>query len=164
MLRRLFLLLVVTLGLLVTPVVAGIAKAGAQPVARLSAVRAAAHPGYDRLVFQFAGPLPSVHLVTWVKQVVYDASGKTMVLPGKAFVRVVFKPASAHTSTGQVSVSYSGFVGGVVHLRVLHAVKLAGDFEAVLSFGVGLGQKTRFDAFTLTKPARLIIDFAVPRG
>jgi hypothetical protein len=41
-------------------------------------------------------------------------------------------------------------------------VKLAGNLEAVLPFGVGPGQKTGSDAFTLTRPARLVIDLAVP--
>ncbi|HYA44998.1 MAG TPA: hypothetical protein VED59_05280 [Acidimicrobiales bacterium] len=160
MFRRFALVVAASFGLLVMPVPIGVRLAGAQTVAQLSVVRAAAHPGYDRLVFQFTGTLPATHSVTWVKRVVQDPSGKPIALLGRAFVRIVFNPASAHTTSGQPS--YSGVVPAFVGLQVLCSVKMAGDFEAVLSFGVGLIQKTPLHVFTLTRPTRFVIDFAVP--
>ena len=37
--------------------------AAASPVPRLAALRAASHPGYDRLVFQFSAGLPERRIV-----------------------------------------------------------------------------------------------------
>lgn len=142
--------------------VPGLDQAVAQPVAQLAAVRAAGHPGYDRLVFQFAGPLPAVHSVSWAPRVVADASGKPLSLGGKAFLRVLFTPASAHTDAGRPT--YAGPLPTQFDLPVLRSVKLAGDFEDVLSFGVGLWDKAPLHVFTLTAPPRLVVDITVPAG
>ena len=45
--------------------------------------------------------------------------------------------------------------------NVVHAVN-SGDFEDVLSFGIGLMQRAPFTYFTLTDPQRLVIDIEVP--
>ena len=42
----------------------------------------------------------------------------------------------------------------------LRQVKLAGDFEGVVSFGLGLRRKTGFRVFRLTGPTRIVIDVA----
>jgi hypothetical protein len=147
-------LLAITAGLFVQE------SAAAQPVSQLSAVRAASHSGYDRVVFQFTGPVPPGHSVNWVSEVSRDASGKALPLRGRAFLRVVFKPATARSAAGQPTYKPSPPVQ--FDLPVLRSVKPAGDFENVLSFGVGLRQKTPLHVFTLSAPARLVIDMAVP--
>jgi hypothetical protein len=40
----------------------------------------------------------------------------------------------------------------------LRQVKDAGDFEALVSFGLGLRRKTGFRVFRLTAPTRIVID------
>ena len=40
----------------------------------------------------------------------------------------------------------------------LRQVKLAGDFEGVVSFGLGLRRKTGFRVFRLTAPTRIVVD------
>ena len=50
--------------------------AAATPV--LVEVRAAQHPGYDRVVFEFTGRGPSSYSVGYVTTLVADASGKTV--------------------------------------------------------------------------------------
>jgi hypothetical protein len=42
----------------------------------------------------------------------------------------------------------------------LRQIKKAGDFEGVVSFGLGLRRKTGFRVFRLTAPARVVIDVA----
>lgn len=145
------------------PLGATAAPAAVAPqVARLTAVRAAAHPGYDRLVFEFAGPLPAVHSVTWVSRVTKDPSGLPVTLGGRALLHVVFDAATAHTGTG--APTYAGTLPTSFDLPILRSVKQAGDFENVLSFGVGLWQKSHYHAFTLTGPSRLVIDLTVTAG
>ncbi len=147
--------------LVVTPVLAVVPPAAAAATPQLTAVRAAAHPGYDRLVFQFSGSLPARHTVSWVSEVVQDASGLPVPLGGKAFLKVVFAPATAHTAAG--APTYAGLPGRY-DLPVLRQVKAAGDFEGVLSFGIGIWQRAALHVFTLTGPARLVIDISVPSG
>jgi predicted secreted protein len=146
----------------VAPGLVGASPVAAQPVAALSAVRAAEHAGQDRLVFQFAGPLPRVRSVAWVSEMVEDPSGRPLQLGGRAFLRVVFRPATAHTTSGVPT--YARALPTLFDLPALRSLKEAGDFEDVLSFGVGLWQKTSLHVFTLASPSRLVIDMAVPPG
>lgn len=134
----------------------------APAVPELRAVRAASHPGYDRLVFQFAGSLPGVHTVAWVPRVYQDPSGRPVALGGRAFLRVLFRPATAHTSAGKPT--YPGTLPTRFDLPLLRSVVKAGDFENVLTFGVGLWQRTSLHVFTLTAPPRLVVDVRVPTG
>jgi predicted secreted protein len=93
---------------------------------------------------------------------VQDASGRPLSLGGRAFLRVLFTPASAHTDSGRPT--YSGPLPTQFDLPVLRSVKPAGDFEDVLSFGVGLWEKTALHVFTLAAPSRLVVDITVPAG
>lgn len=136
------------------------AEAVASTVPTLTAVRAARHAGYDRLVFQFAGSLPARHALSWVPRVIEDASGRPMAVRGRAFVRVVFSPARAHGVTG--APTYTRRLPGLADFPVLAAVVPAGDFENVVSFGVGLWQRTALHVFVLAAPPRLVIDASVP--
>jgi hypothetical protein len=42
----------------------------------------------------------------------------------------------------------------------LRQVKPSGDFEGVVSFGLGLRRRTGFRVFRLSGPARVVIDVA----
>ena len=61
-------LVAVVLALAATP-------AGAQSSPTLADVRAAGHPGFDRVVFEFQGDVPE-HTVGYVDQLVEDGSGE----------------------------------------------------------------------------------------
>jgi hypothetical protein len=155
--------LFLTLGailLATTPGLFAVESAMAQPVSQLSAVRAASHSGYDRVVFQFTGPVLPRHSVSWVYEVSRDPSGKVVPLRGRAFLRVVFSPATARGAAGQPTFKCS--LSAQFDLPVLRSFKPAGDFENVLSFGLGLQQKTPLHVFALSAPARLVIDMAAP--
>ena len=56
---------------------------GAAP-AVLEHVRVARHPGFDRVVFEFASGTPAWS-ARYVPKVVHDGSGKPVALPGAAF-------------------------------------------------------------------------------
>ena len=70
-----------------TGVVTGEA-ASAPPPPTLVAVRAAHHPGFDRIVYQFEGGLPSIHRIRYVDRLVGDASGLPVRIAGRAILRV----------------------------------------------------------------------------
>jgi len=108
--------------------------APAMPV--ITGVRTAAHPecGYDRLVLDITGPLPSFE-VRYVPQVTADPSGKPITLPGHRFLLITLTPAQAHDGSGVPTVTRSAQDLGY---PVLKGYAVAGDFEGVFSLAVGL--------------------------
>lgn len=116
-------------------------------------VRVGSHTGCDRVVFEFAGPMPG-YSVRYVPTVTRDGSGLPVALSGSAFLEVVLRPTSTTTHAPQSSVT-----PGYAELR---QVTGAGDFEGVTSYGVGLKSKQPFRAYRLASPNRLVIDIAAP--
>jgi len=126
--------------------------------ARLVAVRAAHHPGYDRIVFEFSGPAPSRQHVRYVNRLIADPSGRPIPIAGRAILAASFFPATARGAAA--SVTAPGRVAFALP-NVMTVVR-AGDFESVLSYGIGLAKRTTFHVFTLTNPSRVVIDIDTP--
>ena len=68
------------------------------------------------------------------------------------------RPAQAHNDQGQSTAS-THIYG---RLRNVRQIKNAGDFEAVLTYGIGLRHKSKVRVFTLTNPSRVVVDFLNP--
>jgi hypothetical protein len=104
--------------------------------------------GFDRVVWTFPGAgTPQVH-VEYVSAVHHDPSDKVVPLLGNAFVHVVMQGGSP---SPQGTITPAGFLA-------LKQVKGAGDFESVVSYGVGQAAKRGFRVFTLTGPSRVVLD------
>jgi hypothetical protein len=133
------------------------------PAGLLQAVRAGRHTDYDRLVFQFGGSSAPTHRIRYVDQVRQDPSDRAVPLRGTAFLRVVFHGATLDTSPRESDQSkaqrYTGPSRVTPGLSLVKDVAVAGDFEGVLSFGVGLARPAGLRVQTLTAPARVVIDF-----
>ena len=128
--------------------------ATAAPVPTLVGIRAAHHPTYDRVVFDFAGGLPSTRSVRYVSQLIQDPSGLPLPIAGRAILAVTMSPTNAHNDAGQVTAP-----GKIAFaLPNVMTVVRSGDFEAVTSYGIGLARKESFRVFTLRSPDRLVID------
>jgi hypothetical protein len=145
-------LVVASLGAVVLALAA--TPAGAQSAPTLVDVRAARHPGFDRVVFEFRGAVPQ-HTVRYVGQLVEDGSGKPVSVAGAADLEVVFHGANAHTEDGTPSVGPKRFSPG---LTAVKEVAQIGDFEAVVSYGIGLDRRRPLTVSTLSGPSRLVID------
>ena len=139
------------------------AAAAQPPVSTLVAIRAASHPEarprYDRVVFEFRGPVPQIDPPGYVKQLIADGSGLPVPIRGKAIFAITMRPAQAHNEQGQGTVRSTRLYPG---LRNVRQIKNAGDFEAVLSYGIGLRHRSNFRVFTLTHPSRVVVDFLNP--
>jgi hypothetical protein len=124
-------------------------------------IRAAHHPGFDRVVFEFKGPPPEVARVKWASAPMrLDPSHTRAQVHGNAFLKVRFRTAVAH----QLSPPYKSTA--LPHRRasalpnVAHLV-LLGDHEGTVSLGIGLMKRTRIlRATTLGNPSRFVIDVA----
>ena len=125
---------------------------------RLIAIRAAHHPGFDRLVFEFTGPPPPRQQVRYVNRLVADPSGRPIPIAGRAILEASLFPATARDAAGTATApERTAFA-----LPNLMSVVRAGDFESVLSYGVGLMRRTSFHVSTLTRPSRVVIDIDTP--
>jgi hypothetical protein len=131
------------------------------PTSILVAIRAAHHPEttpkYDRVVFEFSGPIPLLE-IEHVKQLLGDGSGLPIPIGGRAILRVRFSPAQAHNDQGNPTAPNRvacnlGNVGEVVG---------AGDFEGVVTYGIGVNRKAETRILTLADASRLVIDFIQP--
>jgi hypothetical protein len=142
---------------LVTAVLAlAAAPAGAQSTPTLVDVRVGRHPAFDRVVFEFRGGLPD-HRVSYVDQLVEDGSGRPVSVAGAADLKVVFQAANAHEEDGSPSVSPRRFSPG---LPAVKEVAQVGDFEAVVSYGIGIDRRRPITVSTLSGPSRLVVDVA----
>ena len=124
-------------------------------VALLVRVRAGRNKTFDRLVFDFEGPVPGIR-VEYVDQLVQDATGEPIRLRGRAVVQIVIRPANAHRDDGTPTIT--GPLPDVTGFAAFRQIADAGDFEAVLTWGIGVAARTGLRAFTLTGPSRVAVD------
>lgn len=122
----------------------------------LTGIRSAAHPdeGYDRIVFDFRGPLPGYD-VRYVPEARADGSGELVEVPGRRILLVVFQPAHAHEEDGTATVTERR---AEFDHPMLRGYVLTGDFEAVTSIALGLDDVVGFRVGEL--PGRIYIDVA----
>ena len=143
---------------LATPAAAGAGAPAAEGPARLVDVRAAHHPGYDRLVFEFAGPLPSAHAVTRVAEVPNEATGEPVRLAGRVKLAVTLRGTVSADLGGRPTAPTRRAFG----LPDVLEVARARDFEAVTTYGVGLTSAATVRVRTLSAPSRLVLDVDTP--
>jgi hypothetical protein len=115
------------------------------------------------VVFEFTGP-PPAYQVTYVNEVREDPSDRPVALEGDAFLLVVMHGGTLDT-TPQVTDpkqarSYAGPRRIRPDLDVVEEIAAAGDFEAVLSFGIGIDERAPFRVLRLSGPGRIVVDVA----
>jgi hypothetical protein len=123
--------------------------------AELFAMATGCHRSFDRFVVRARFATPGYD-VRYVKQIIADPSGRPVRLRGTERIRVVIRQARGHTQAG-ASLLPAVRTPLCPELR---QVKLAGDFEGVVSLGLGLRAKRGFRVFRLTRPTRIVIDVA----
>jgi len=136
------------------------APATNEETALLTAVRAARHEGYDRVVFEFRNALPGYDVRYVTPPVRQDGSGKVVPVEGAAVVRIrmenaldadLRKPSAPRTYTGPARLRPGT-------PEVAELVR-AGGFEGVLTWVAGLRDRVDFRVTTLRAPPRLVVDF-----
>jgi hypothetical protein len=99
--------------------------------------------------------LPESIRYEYVSALIADGSGLVLPVKGKAILRVVFSPASAHTEAGEPTIPARASYA----FPIVREVVRGGDFEAVVSYGIGLSRQTQLRFFTFTNPTRAVFDF-----
>lgn len=117
-------------------------------------LRTGEHASFDRIVLdeRFSHPGYSVH---YVKQVLADPSGKPVALKGRYFLQVTVHNAATDGAAG--APTYIPDVRTPL-LPEVRQIKKTGEFENVVSFGIGLSHYRGFRVFRLSSPLRLVID------
>ncbi len=131
-------------------VVAGPASAAAPPT--LVAVHATHRGGEDQVVFRFRGGLPAGQTVHYVNRLVADGSGKVILVAGRAILQVSFHNAQAHGAGGSTAPARTAYRLPNAMLSVR-----SGDFEGVVTYGIGLAKATPFHVTTLQNPSRVVV-------
>jgi hypothetical protein len=125
-------------------------------VATVASVRAAHHSGFDRLLLEFTTAKAPRASVGFVERLIHDASGRTVPVPGRAVLRVVLRDARAHTDSGRVTVD----LDQAFALPNIMTLRGAGDFENVVTMGIGLAARKSFHVHRFSNPGRIAIDVA----
>lgn len=121
-----------------------IAPPPAAPLPTLYTIGAGQHPSdtppFDQLSFRFNGGFPSYD-IQFVPELLADGSDLPVPLPGTgSILKVVFRGAQAHTADGTAS-SIKSSPGPSIGYKALTSYAPAGDFEGVLSYGIGVGRQ-----------------------
>ena len=121
------------------------------------------HEGYDRVVFQFRNTLPGYKVEYVLPPLKEDGSGNPVKIKGNFFVVVRMEPASGFDlNTGEGVMVYKGpkrLGGSTAGTSVVQELVRTGDFEAVLTWAIGLSDKVDFRVQAATSLPRLIVDF-----
>jgi hypothetical protein len=125
--------------------------------AALATIRAAHQAdGSDRVVFEFGSLGPASYSVEYVdRPVVADGSGETVTVAGDSVIRVRMTSASG-------AGSYSGPArldpGETYGTQLVEEMVRAGDFEAQLTWVIGVKGRPSYSVANLAQPSRLVID------
>jgi hypothetical protein len=127
-------------------------------VAAVNALRMGVHPelgGWERIVFEFAGPELPPATIQYVTKATSCGSGQPATVGGTAIFEVAITSAQAHDAQGKATLpAQMTGPGGTVIVGGLSTC----DFEGHVTWDFGFNGKHNFKVTTLTSPTRLVID------
>jgi len=129
--------------------------------AHLTDVRAAKHTTFDRFTLEFDSAPPGYKVEYVGPPIVGDPSGNELTIDGTAFLQITIQGAVAnYLITG--TPTYTGPNELKPVLPNLVEAELTGDFEAVLTWVLGVKEEADFRVLTLESPPRLVVDVGHP--
>lgn len=129
--------------------------------ALLTAVRAARHPGFDRVVFEFSNSVPGFDVRYVEPPVRADGSGDEVAVAGRAVLLVRMEPAlDADLTQEGAPATYTGPTRFSPHTKAVAELVRIGGFEAVLTWATGVSGRQPYRVTRLESPPRLVIDVA----
>lgn len=124
--------------------------------ATVSAVRIAAHEGYDRIVVELDGSaIPGYRIERLAGPAIRCGSGFVVEMEGEDLIQLTLEPAQAHTEAGEPTLVEREWAVG---LPVIAEVVLTCDFEGQVVFVAGVAEGSRYRVLELSDPARLVLD------
>jgi hypothetical protein len=128
------------------------------PSAKLGAIRAARHPGYDRVVFQFEGAEVPGYRIEYVREITLgETDDQFLTLQGGALVQATFQGSAREDYRPGTQTVPDTLTPGLAQVK---QIGLAEDWEGVVRLGIGLDHRTGFRVLELHDPARVVVDLA----
>ena len=133
------------------------AGSGAAPPAtpQLVGVRASSHAGFDRVVWEFRGGLPATRTVKEVTTLMSDGEGAPVRIAGASILQVTMFQANGHDENTGTDTSPARLAPAMHNVA---EIVQSGDFEAVVSYGVGLVKDQPYTLSALANPSRVVLD------
>jgi hypothetical protein len=126
------------------------------PAAVLRDVRTAGQDGFDRVVFEFEGDaMPGYHIEYVDKPVRACGSGEAVPVAGDAWLEIRLMPAQAHDDNGKATVDVRD---EKLQFPVFAQVRNICDFEADVTYVLGLKAPNKYRVLELKSPARIVVD------
>jgi hypothetical protein len=143
----------------------GFPSSGA-PVSHLVAVRQAAHDGFHRVVLEFAGDQPPAYRVSYVDEPVRrPGSGHPVTVAGDARLELRLTPArTANLQGDEPVITYDGPERIAIDQGIVNELVFVGDFEANMSWVVGVDTPDPFAVAMFEDPTRLVVDIVSGAG
>lgn len=134
-------------------------------IALLSDVRVGGHDGFDRIVLEFEDDGTSPYEVGYVEPPILSAGkGEEVDVEGAAFLEVrLFSSSGADFAEQPYRLTYEGPERVTGETSAVTEVVRTGDFEATLSWVVGLPSEQPFTVEVLEDPLRLVVDVQTRR-
>jgi hypothetical protein len=128
------------------------------PSAKLTATRAAGHPGYDRVVFQFEGAEVPGYRVEYVREITLgESDDEFLTLKGGALVQATFQGTASDDYRPGTQTVPDKLTPDLAQVK---EIGLAEDWEGVVRLGIGLDHRAGFRVLELHDPARVVVDVA----
>jgi hypothetical protein len=128
------------------------------PSAKLTAVRAASHPGFDRVVFQFEGTQVPGYRIEYVREITLgETDDQYLSLEGGALVEATFKGTASDDYRPSTQTVPDELTPDLAQVK---QIGLAEDWEGVVRLGVGIDHRAGFRVLELRDPVRVVVDFA----
>jgi hypothetical protein len=131
------------------------------------AVEVGSEGGVDRVTFRFrkregAPDVPPFHIVRFVDEPLTDPEGSPADIEGGAFVQIIFQAFGVDLSGEEPVEIYTGPKEFSPGFSTVLEVEELGDFEATISWAIGLSARTCFvvDA----TPTRITLEFPSAAG
>ncbi|HSS22392.1 MAG TPA: hypothetical protein VLL54_20135 [Pyrinomonadaceae bacterium] len=126
----------------------------------IRAVRAAKQNGFDRVVFEFKGPLPNYSL-EYLRSRWYEDEGgrRRLKLAGSAFLKVDLHIIPVDEEQLKLSQAKDFYPKSRLKFPSLTGVEEGTFFEGYYDFFLGVKARKPFRVTELANPARLVIDF-----
>jgi hypothetical protein len=131
---------------------------GEMPI--LMDVRTGYHEGYDRIVFEFSGQGMPGWQTEYIDKPAHECgSGNQRFLAGDAWLEVRMDGTAAHTDAGEPTITHRN---RKLKLPNIKELALTCDFEATVTWVMGLSSPEQYRAVELENPTRLVIDVRHP--
>jgi hypothetical protein len=122
----------------------------------LTAIRVAAHPNFDRMVFEFSGTKLPDYEIKYLKEPARSCgSGELLRLTEPASLELRFDRSAAHTEAGEPTI---GSPEILPNLSVVKELRSACDFEGEVTWIAGVSAVNKYRVLELKNPTRLVVD------